>query len=545
MFFPQGPGADEAKKKAAELAGVSAVQWKNPWWYPPEDLLWDLVGVYQRTAQPRSPREVEKAVRLSLKRLPKGALAQAWAKQHGSGKPSVDPVFDRAAMVRSHVFFRRLPRTDLWAKLDELGWSPIDKAVATLALLGLSAYSLPDRMRALSTRRNIDPFFSMVIQILQAAGLVPGDPSQASPPPSNKQVIPPPHGGADDGEDGEEDADGDEQQDGQKKSKPKRKQPQGGQGNADDGEQPNPMGDLANRLGLEGEDGWNGVGKGTEDGEADGGYGGHPGVSFGLNPGAGGAPGMGAGNAHLNLEFLKWATALAEALKALHLRYKPAEVRNADLRPVEYPADEMELRPVRGMHERPAIHELALDADAFAMRAAAGMLSTFQHYEDVPHSKRFGMLLDVSGSMSGAPFIYAAASAIMLTRHALKGRHEVVLRLFDAQPYPSLKGQPDRIAAYLMLMPFSSGGTDIGAAVAKMGRDDDPDEIIVISDGDDHKAIKKPVRKDGREVPVHVIFTLRQAYRDTDDYLEEAPIRKSASTFEVVAVNQEIENLAE
>lgn len=545
MFFPQGPGADEAKKKAAELAGVPAVRWKNPWWYAPEDLLWDLVGAYQRSGRPRSPRDVEKAVRLSLKRLPQGALAEAWRKHNGAGKPGVDPVFDRAAMVRAHVFFRRLPRTDLWAKLDELGWSPMDKAIATLALLGLSAYSLPDRMRALSTRRNIDPFFSMVIQILQAAGLVPGDPSQAAPPPPNAQVIPPPDGGerGDEEEDaGEGDGEG-EQGGASAPKRPKKKRGDGDDQQEQGDEKPDPMGDLANRLGLVGEGGWNGVGKGPQDEEE--GYGGHPGVSFGLNPGGGGGPGMGAGNAHLNLEFLKWAAALAEAMKALHLRYKPAEVRNADFRAVDYPADEMELRPVRGMHERPAIHELALDEDAFAMRAAAGMLSTYQHFEDVPHSKRFGMLLDVSGSMSGAPFIYAAASAITLTRSALKGRHEVVLRLFDAQPYPSLRGDPDRIAAYLMLMPFSQGGTDIGAAVAKMARDDDPDEIIVISDGDDHKAIKKPARKDGREVPVHVIFTLRGSYREAEDYLEDAPIRKTSSTFEVVAVDDEIERLAE
>lgn len=548
MFFPQGQGADEAKKKAADLAGVPSVRWKNPWWYSPEDLLWDLVSVYAGAgkARARSPREVEKAIRAALKRLPNGAFAEAWHKHNGGGKPSVDPVFDRAAMVRAHVFFRRLPRTDLWAKLDDLGWSPMDKAIATLALLGFSTYSLPDRMRVLSTRRNIDPFFSMVIQILQAAGLVPGNPSHASPAPSNAQIIPRPHGSGDADEDDAEgqDSDADGNADGvpvsNKKGRARRAK---GKGGADQQDADGPMGDLAQRLGLEGEGGWNGTGTGSGDDED--GMGGHPGVNFGLNPGSGGGPGMGAGNAHLNLEFLKWAAALSEALKALHLRYKPAEVRNADLRAVDYPADEMELRPVRGMHERPAIHELALDEDAFAMRAASGILSTFQHYEDVPRSKRFGMLLDISGSMKGAPFIYAAASAIALTRNALKGRHEVVLRLFDAQPYPSLRGQPDRVAAYLMLMPFSGGGTDIGAAIAKMARDDDPDEIVVISDGDDHKAIKKPTRKDGREVPVHVIFALRGSYRDAENYLEDAPIRKTSSTFEIVAVDDEIENLAE
>lgn len=534
MFFRRTTeGQQQAHERVAQLVGVNSVQWKNPWWYAPEELFWDLVAVYQGDRSRRAS-EVEKAVRLSLKKLPDGGIAQAWHKAFGHGTPTLDPVLDRAAIVRARKFYGRLPRTDLWLKFEELGWSAVDKAVATLALLGFSKYSLPDRMRQLSTRRNLDPFFSLVIQILQNAGLVPkgrGDSSTSVPMPPNSR----PQSGEDDGEGEEGDAEGSGGGGGGgKKPKPKkRKQPAGGGEDEQDGQ------DALSRMGLEGEDGWNGTGTGPGDEDED--HGGHPGITMGQNPAtAGGAPGMGAGNAHLNLDFLRRMSQVVEAMKELHIRYSPAEARNVDLIPVQHAADDIEIRQIQDFREMPTPFDLALPEEIFDMRAATRTLTTYQHFEEVPRSKRFGMLIDVSGSMGGAPFTYAVASAVALMHNAIRGRNEVVLRLFDAQPYPALRGQPDKVAAYLMLMPFSNGGTDIGAAVAKMARDDDPDEIIVISDGDDHKAIKKPTRKsDGSDIPVHVIFVLHEGYRSSDGYLENAEIRKNASTFETVPVKRE------
>jgi hypothetical protein len=525
-------GLQQAQERVAQLVGVNSVQWKNPWWYPSEDLFWDLVAMYQGDRSRRAS-EVEKAVRMSLKKLPNGQLAKAWHKDFGQGTPSIDSVLDRAAIVRARKFYGRLPRTDLWLKFEELGWSAVDKAVATLALLGFSKYSLPDRMRQLSTRRNLDPFFSLVIQILQNAGLVPkggGSGRTSVPMPPGSQ----PQGAEDDGEgeDGEEEGEGGGGRSGKRPKGKKRKQPQGS-GGGDNGEDEQEGEGALERMGLEGEDGWDGTG--PENGDQ---YG-HPGVKLGQNPTTAGA--MGAGNAHLNLEFLRRMSKVVEAMKELHIRYSPAEARNVDLIPVQHAADDIEIRQIQDFREMPTPFDLALPEEIFDMRAATRTLTTYQHFEEVPRSKRFGMLIDVSGSMSGAPFTYAVASAVALMHNAIRGRNEVVLRLFDAQPYPALRGQPDKVAAYLMLMPFSNGGTDIGAAVAKMARDDDPDEIIVISDGDDHKAIKKPTRKsDGSDIPVHVIFVLHEGYRSENaGYMEKAEIRKNATTFEMVPVKHE------
>lgn len=483
MFFPLNDKDLERMRQRPPALDLNVIQWKNPWWYPPADLFWDLVDVYAGK-KPKPLADFVNGIAEAIQN-PEGMFGKLWRQTHPLVKTPHLNIVDRLMMVRAYTFFRRLPKTDLFFKFQELGWSPQDAAIATLALIGFSQKNISDRMRDLQHRKNIDPFFALLIKILTVTGIV---------------------GMAADG------------------------QGVGGGGQA-------PAGQGKGK----GKDKGKGQGQGQDDADDDGnGQGQGQGQGQGKNPvqplHGQTIPGAGAGKAHLTLDFLNMVDQVTKMLREVHLRYKPVEVRNKESKPVTYPADDMEVRAIRDMSEKPLASELALPDEIFDMKALAQTLATFQHFEEVPKSKRFSMLVDVSGSMGGSPYLYAVTTAVALVQNTLRGRHEVILRTFDDQSHAPIKGTPDQVAAYLFTCPFSGGGTNIGAAVATAVRQDDPDEIIVISDGDDSKAIPKPKRKSGEEIPVHVIFIFargRHGGWGIKD-VEQFDIHKTAKTFEIV-----------
>jgi len=467
MFYPLNDDNIARLRQKPPALDLKVITWKNPWWYPPEDLFWDLVDAYTGK-KPIRLKEMVQGVGKAIEN-PDGKLGQLWKETHPLVRLPHLNVIDKMGMARVYTFLRRLPRTELFYKFEELGWSPVDRAIATLALIGFSQKNMTDRMRDLQHRHNIDPFFALLIHILTMSGAV---------------------GSSGNGQ-GQGGGQGQGQGQGQGKGKGQ------GQGGGKSGQ--NPVAPL-------------------------------PGKSM-----SGAGPNAGA--AHLDLQFLKLVDTIAKLMREVHLKYKPIEVRTKDLEPVDYPADDVDVRNIENPMEFPMPSELALPDEIFDMKQSLRSLMTYQHYEEKPKSKRFSLLVDVSGSMfmnDRAPFLYAMASAVALVHNTLRGRHEIVLRTFDGAAHPPVRGTPEQVAAYLFTCPASGGGTDIGAAIGTASKHDDPDEIVVISDGDDNKQFPKPKRKNGEEIPVHVIFvTARGQGQWALDNLKDFPIAKNAQSFEV------------
>ena len=253
-------------------------------------------------------------------------------------------------------------------------------------------------------------------------------------------------------------------------------------------------------------------------------------LKFVLSQGNNGLPipfmpgGKQAGKGHHSIKWLKRAIQIQQLLPKLKLRFQHAASRHVDKIPVYMPEDDVEPRPIQRLGE---VHkvipaDLALPDLLFYQKLVNHQLRILQHYKYHHKSKKFVMLLDVSGSMEdkigGYPkYIVAIASAIALWQNCLKGGNEVVIIPFDSKPHNPIPPED------LVKTPFSGGGTSIDTALERAD-EEKPDEIILVTDGED-SVYYKP------KAPLFTIFCggdneglrkISRSFEVSDKYVKEA-----------------------
>lgn len=201
----------------------------------------------------------------------------------------------------------------------------------------------------------------------------------------------------------------------------------------------------------------------------------------------------GHGMVHASLIARAWH--IQPLVDTLNLQYETYSKRSEACTEVPWP-DDVDVVSLRSHGVSDITRIIATDLmrpdDEFFPALARRELRQAVYREVQPAPPRkFGMLIDVSGSM-GADLKdgeytradYAIASAICLLQNALAGGNEVVLRLFDGAPHEPMRGTPEEISRQLLNCPFSGGGTCIDRAV-KAIEADGVEESILITDGDD------------------------------------------------------------
>lgn len=186
------------------------------------------------------------------------------------------------------------------------------------------------------------------------------------------------------------------------------------------------------------------------------------------------------------VELLERADKIAKILPTLRMKYRSAaKVQDNKIESV-YPEDDIEPRNIKTLSEMPLISELMLEDDIYYQKVATKELQTAQHYRNEHTAKKYGMLIDVSGSMEHYQMIeYACASAISLVENALEGMNEVTIFLFDQGVKDMRKfTSADAIKQYMLKTPFTGGGTNINR-VLEEADSKKYDELILITDGED------------------------------------------------------------
>jgi uncharacterized protein with von Willebrand factor type A (vWA) domain len=193
-----------------------------------------------------------------------------------------------------------------------------------------------------------------------------------------------------------------------------------------------------------------------------------------------------AGDGSQAVQFLQKAQEIAEALPRISIRYKSASRKNVKKKEIVHPEDDLEPRNIRNNSEIPFVSEMMMEDDLFFAKLAKKELQTAQHYKTEHIAKKYGMLIDTSGSMHGASEIYACASAISLVQNALEGANEVDVILFDGSPRDAVHFENlNEVVEFMMRTPFSGGGTRIDSAL-QYADTKEYDELILITDGEDH-----------------------------------------------------------
>jgi hypothetical protein len=203
-------------------------------------------------------------------------------------------------------------------------------------------------------------------------------------------------------------------------------------------------------------DGIGGLGKqlGMEEYGGDGGAGGDE-MPMGWDAGSG------------SPELIVKAMRIAELLPRLRRKYSFAAGKKHHREVSPYPADDIEIRPMRSFGEmmRVPLAAMAMDDDEFYIRAAQKQLPVIEHYRLDPIVRHFGLAIDVSGSMGGGlgdgykRYEYATAVAIALLEQAEEGGNRVSCVLFDDRAKPPIVGTPREVAAEIWKTQFSGGGT--------------------------------------------------------------------------------------
>jgi hypothetical protein len=200
-------------------------------------------------------------------------------------------------------------------------------------------------------------------------------------------------------------------------------------------------------------DGCGGMGKALGMGE----YGGEGTgeLPLGLDPGKG------------HPEAIATAMRIAELLPRLRRKYSFAAGKTYTREVSPYPADDMDFRPMRSYAEmtRVTTATMAMDDELFYIQAAKKQLPVIEHFKLSPVVRRFGLAIDVSGSMSGRMkdgylrSEYATAVAIALLEQADKGGNLVNAVLFDGDIHTPMVGAPKDVAKEIWKAKFSGGGT--------------------------------------------------------------------------------------
>lgn len=188
------------------------------------------------------------------------------------------------------------------------------------------------------------------------------------------------------------------------------------------------------------------------------------------------------------------AMRIAELLPRLRRKYSFAAGKTYTREESPYPADDMDLRPMRSYSEmmRVPTMQLAMDDETFYIKAAQKQLSVVEHFKLNPVVRHFGLAIDVSGSMTEKMgggyhrYEYATAVAIALLEQAELGANRVSAVLFDGQCHAPMIGTPKEVAAKVWRAKFSGGGTAFQPVFNFFDKLDDLELGVMITDGGAH-----------------------------------------------------------
>lgn len=239
----------------------------------------------------------------------------------------------------------------------------------------------------------------------------------------------------------------------------------------------------------------------------------------------------GGGYGHELSNLVETVVNVSRILRFIRPIYKPYEKRSEEEREeVLWPGD-VDVVPLKSWSARNIVHvitrHMALDEDEFLHRMSSRALmqrSYFESKEGPP--KKIAMLIDSSSSMTD-PLVssfctrqeFAIASAIALLDSCLKGSHKVILRFFDAKVTPPVEGTPEQVKAQLLTKAFIGSDTRIEDALMAVDVNDEPDEIILITDGQDENVGYAPKAKLSTYLCWRKDDRLKKEVADTLDFL--------------------------
>jgi uncharacterized protein with von Willebrand factor type A (vWA) domain len=178
--------------------------------------------------------------------------------------------------------------------------------------------------------------------------------------------------------------------------------------------------------------------------------------------------------------------------------------RDEILESVPYPDDEMSIKTLSDPTEILKLipTQYAYDDNIFMQKLVKHELLIRDYQARRLKRQALYLLIDVSGSMSGAKNIYACGVALAFVRQAITEGSTYFLRFFDDSPHQlytvTTQEEAENMSKILIREPFSGGGTDIENAMRKAIEDitKSPEkfekaEIMIISDGEDDVSLRK------------------------------------------------------
>jgi uncharacterized protein with von Willebrand factor type A (vWA) domain len=187
--------------------------------------------------------------------------------------------------------------------------------------------------------------------------------------------------------------------------------------------------------------------------------------------------------------------------------------RDEVLESVPYPEDEMTIKTIDNPMEilKTIPTQYAYDDDLFMQKLIKHDLLVREYQARRLKRQALYLLIDVSGSMSGAKNVYACGVALAFVRQAISEGSTYFLRFFDDSPHElhlvKSKEDAEKMSDILIKQPFSGGGTSIQNAITQAVEDitKSPEkfekaEIMVISDGEDTVNLGE---EDLKKVKVH------------------------------------------
>jgi uncharacterized protein with von Willebrand factor type A (vWA) domain len=187
--------------------------------------------------------------------------------------------------------------------------------------------------------------------------------------------------------------------------------------------------------------------------------------------------------------------------------------RDEVLESVPFPDDEMTIKNLDNPMEilKLVPTQYAYDDDIFMQKLVKHELLVKDYQARRLKRQALYLLIDVSGSMSGAKNVYACGVALAFVRQAITEGSTYFLRFFDDSPHDlqkvTTKEEAEKMSEILIKQPFSGGGTSIQSAIGravdditKSPEDFEKAEIMVISDGEDTVNLNKD---DLKEVKLH------------------------------------------
>ena len=217
------------------------------------------------------------------------------------------------------------------------------------------------------------------------------------------------------------------------------------------------------------------------------------------------------GEAHKHIYYLQKAQELEELIRKLMMKYEPMSRVDIKIKESHEPADDTRPQQIKHYTDLPHVFpsQLGLPDEIFWLRVAFKDLDKLQHLIVEKKPRKFVMLLDTSGSMDGGRELYATASTIALLKQTARSGNinKAIVIPFDSQPHKPFEGSVDEVIDKLMETPFSGGGTKIDKALRKAEEDYDPDEIVIVTDGEDQVSYKP-------KALVHTVFVGQKDYYD-------------------------------